>query len=116
MKFPNIEEMLKKKPKDWQLFYWYSDWLSLYTPPDGNEIVWIEEGEMDYAVAFNEYFWKWKKLTPKQKEAVEEFSELMLGRGHGSLLKWYERGLQIDKECREYNAPLGTIDLEKEVW
>ena len=35
---------------------------------------------------------------------------------HGDLLKMYERGLQTNKECAEYNAPLGTIDLDKEVW
>ena len=116
MKYANIEKMLEKWPEDWRLFYWYSDWMSLYTPPEGDETDWIEQEEMNYAVAFNEYFWRWKKLTPKQKEAVEEFSELMLGMGHGALLKMYEHGLQTNKECAEYDAPLGTIDLDKEVW
>ena len=116
MKYPNIEEMLKKNPDDPRLFLTYSDWVHLYTPPEGNELNWIEDGEERFAATFNRYFWDWCKLSDEQKEAVDQFSDMMLGWKHSSTLRLFESGMQTDKECAEYDAPLGTIDLDKEVW
>ena len=116
MKYPNIEEIIKKIPNDPRLFLSYSDWVHLYTPPEGNELDWIREGEEDFAVAFNEYFLDWMKLSDEQKEAVDRFAELMLGWKYSTTIKLFEDNLQVSKECLEYDAPLGTIDLEKEIW
>lgn len=117
MKYPNIKAMLEKWPADWRLLDYYSDHTSLLCTPEGTETDWIEQDIHRFAVGFNHYVMEeWDKLSDEQKEAVDQYSFLMLGDRHSKLIAHYEAMLQVNKECAEYDAPLGTIDLEKEVW
>ena len=79
-----------------------SNWMALVDPDD--ELDW-EEWE-DQARYCNNLYLYWKTLTEDQRAAVDRFTSVVWYTEYSHFIEFVKDQVQLNKECREYTAPL----------